>query len=367
MKIIFIPNLPYTYRDHKRFGVEYFIKQGYNVEVLDLHNIIVPGYKDRVKIDYFTFDSHLELDNKHDVLEKIKYLQSEDFIFYYTGSKKGIQLLHEMSKVTKAKFITYIEGSIPSAVEPCGLIKNIKSFIRKFIRRDRFETDYFVSGSPKDEILFSNLIGKNTKIIHANSSDYDLCLNAKGYIFEKPYCVFLDTDVINASDYELIDIKVKLDIENYLNKIINFFKWIENNFQIDVIISAHPKSRIYLNKDNLNGIKVVHGKSVELVKNAEFVINEGTTAVSYAVCFDKPMLFFTLSEISFFKHTCAFAKVFKKQIIGIDNPRDLLVSKIKKELNNKQNYQYYKNNYLTYTDDKVQAFEMLNNFFIRGK
>lgn len=75
MKIIFIPNLPYTYRDHQRFGVEYFLKRGYDVEVMDVHHILLPGYKEKVNIDYWTFDKHYEPQKINELIAKYSKLK----------------------------------------------------------------------------------------------------------------------------------------------------------------------------------------------------------------------------------------------------------------------------------------------------
>lgn len=363
LKIVFIPNLPYTYRDHERFGVKYFIDKGYDVEVLDIHKILIPGYKEKVKIDYYTFNLHIELESKLALLDKIKHLKSNDFIFFYIAGKNGIELLDDMRNVTKAKFITYVSGSIPISTEPCGFVDNLKLFIHKFIIKKGFSTDYYVSGSQKDEKAHSNLIGKNTKIIESHSRDYNLCLNTKGYEYDKSYCVFLDTDAIDASDYMLLNKDYKIDKEKYIDKITTFFKLIEKYFDLEVIIAAHPKSRVYKDINQLNGIRVVHGKSVNLVKNSEFILNEGTTAISYAIFFNKPSLFFTLKEISFFKHTCSFTKALNKKIINIDKPLEIKKEDIEDELKNMGLYDKYKKDYLTYTDDMTNTFDTINGLF----
>ena len=340
---------------------------GYEVEVLDVHNILLPGYKERVKIDYWTFESHVEIKNKKELFEKIQLLDSNVFIFFYIAGKEAEQLLCSMREHTKAKFITYVGGSIPITTEPCSQLKSIefaaKRIIKKIIKRKVFETDYYVSGSKKDEIIFESLIGKNTKIIKSHSRDYNLSLSTIGYKMDKPYCVFLDTDVMNASDYQIESVEVDATIEEYLSKLIVFFKWVEKNFSCCVIIAAHPKSRVYLGKDQIEGIVIVHGKSSELVKHAKFVMNEGSTAVSYAILFNKPMFFFTSNEISFFKHTCSFAKSLGKNIINIDFLSEKTKIKIKNELKNTDEYEVYQQNYLTYSNNKVNTFEMLDDFF----
>lgn len=370
MKIVFIPNLPYTYRDHKRFGVEFFLEKGYDTEVMDIHKVLLPGYKEKVDIEYFTFDNHWEPESIDEIVERVKKLSKNDFVFFYIAGFNAIKLLKEMKKHTQAKFITYVGASIPTTTVSCTLFdslkKQVKNFVKRFIPKYqlKFDTDYYVAGAPKDEIIFSNLITKNTKIIKSNSRDYNLCLKSKPYENEKQYSVFLDTDAIDASDYVLFGNSAKKDIETYLKKLKEFFQWIEKEYNVDVIIAAHPKSRIYKNKDRFNGFKVLHGKSVELVHGSKFVINEGTTAISYAIFFDKPLIFFTFKEINFFcHHLCAFTKELQKEAIDIDF---IDKKKLDREFKNKNRYSHYKNNYMTYEDTNVDTYEMIEKEILKA-
>ena len=361
MKIVFIPSLPYTYRDHKRLGVELFLEKGYDVEVMDIHKVLIPGYKEKVNIEYFTFEKHWEPNNIEEIVERCKKLSENDFIFFYINE---VTILHKIQEKAKAKFITFIGGSIPISSVYCKKLLHYKLQFKNLIKNllpkykiKPFSTDYFISGSPKDELIFPYLINKNTKVYKSNSRDYNLCLKSEPFQTINKYCVFLDTDVIDASDYILSKEGKKDNLDNYLRKIISFFKLIEKKFMVSVIISAHPKSRIYKNKTELEGIKIVHGKSVELVQGSEFVINEGTTAISYAIFFQKPIIFFTFKEIDFFyEYTCTFAKELKKAIINIDK---LDFDLFQKELLNFTYYDYYKNQYLTYFDAKQDTFEMV--------
>ncbi|MBE0497530.1 MAG: hypothetical protein IBX45_14025 [Campylobacterales bacterium] len=361
MKILFIPNLPYTLRDHKRFGVEFFLSRGYGVEVMDVHKVLMPGYKEKVNIEYYTFDKHWEPKDESEIIERVKKLSEEDIIFFYGNE---VRILHVMKFHTKAKFMTYVGGSIPTSTVFCSKVLYFKLQFKKFIkslipkyRIKPFSTDYFVSGSPKDELVFPYLIGKNTKIYQSNSRDYNLCLKSKPFASDEKYCVFLDTDALDASDYVLFGEDKKGDFDAYFKKLIGFFGWVEREFGVKVIISAHPKSRIYKDKNEIQGIKVVHEKSVELVQGSEFVITEGTTAISYGVFFKKPLIIFTFKEISFFhEHCCTFAKELNKAIVNIDN----LDKKIfLRELENTSGYDYYKFNYLTYKDERTDTFEMI--------
>lgn len=369
MKIIVIPNFGYTERDHKRFGVEYLQDSGIDTYVMDVTSVLHPGKQEKIKIDYFRCKNYIELFALEEVLNFVKQLNSDDYILFYIADSKFLNLL---KKNTSAKFITYVGGSIPSSTTFCNFYDKLKFYAKKIIKNflkkykiENFNTDFFISGSPKDEKIFPFLIGPNTKLVKSNSRDYNLCLGTNPFFYEKKYCVYLDTDVIDAADYTILDMDVKTNKELYFKTLIGFFKWIEDHFKIEVIISAHPSSRIYKDKKEIEGIKIIHGQSNSLVKGSEFVINEGTTAISYAIFFNKPLIFFTFREIDFFyKYVCAFAKELNKHIINVD---DLDLKLFQQELHNVDKFNYYKFTYLTYDDTKEDTFGMLKREILENE
>jgi len=371
MKIVFMPTLPLTPRDYEYLGIKYFIEKGYDVAVLETHQLLLPSYKSKVDIEYYKIEKTYEPISTKALLEITDMLSSDDFIFYYLGSKEAVILLNKMKKTTKAKFVTYISGCVPSTSSPCGILRQLKAFVRPVIKKvidTTFETDIVITGAPKDEIIFPFLISKNTKVVQAHSRDYELCLTAVAYQNDNKYCVFLDTDIIDASDYHIFGNKSDNNLEAYHCKLEAFFKWIEKNFGVEVIISAHPKSRVFKNKTNFNGFKVVHNASASLVKGSKFALSEGTTAISFAVYFNKPMLFFTMQELNFFyKHTCAYANQFKKQIINIDDIKHLNINNITQELTSTEYYDNFKYNYLTYKDSSEPIFKIIENELLFGR
>ncbi|WP_434658658.1 hypothetical protein [Sulfurimonas sp. NW9] len=371
MKIVFMPMLPLTYRDYQMLGVEYFHAKGYDVSVVAPHNILLPHYKIQVNISYYNYQNMLEPHTMEELLNILSSLSKNDYIFYYLGGKEAVNLLNNIRKVTEATFVTYISGSVPATSSPCGLLKRLKAKIRPIVKSiidKKFETDIIAFGAPKDEIIYPCLIGKNTKKIYTHSRDYEVCKNVDGNIHQKKYCVFLDTDIINASDYVIFENKAEKKIDNYYKKLIKFFKFLEDTMYMDVVISAHPKSRILQNRDNFNGFKVVHNNSAALVKNCSFVFSEGTTAVSFAVYFNKPMFFFTMQETSFFlETTCSYAKEFGKKIFYVDDLGNINKELIEEELLNTDKYSYFKYNYLTYKDETDQVFEIIEKELLIGR
>lgn len=371
-----MPMLPLTQRDYEYLGVRYFVEHGFDVSVLETHQLLLPKYENKVQLNYFSFENYIKPTTMNELFDYVKSLSSEDFIFFYLASKDAIKLLNQIKNLSNVKFLTYVSGSVPSTSSPCGVKNIIKRKLMPYMRNiqyffgiGKFETDYYFTGAPKDELIYPYLKTHKTKHIKIHSRDYEQCLNINSYKSDQPYCVYLDTDIVNASDYEIYGIDInKDDADNYHIKLIEYFKWIENMFKIKLIISAHPKSRIYKDLDNYYGFKVVHNKSPELVKGCEFVINEGTTAVSFPVYFDKPIIFFTMKEITFFYiYACSYTKVLNKIILNIDDLNENLYEQMKLELQNKDGYNYYKYNYIAYKNLDVSNFELIKNELTGGR
>ena len=71
-----------------------------------------------------------------------------------------------------------------------------------------------------------------------------------------------------------------------------------------------------------NNIRVIYGKIGELIKNSEFVITKGSTAISFAVLFNKPIIYYTTDEYENFAGTKiiikSYSSYFNKSPINID-------------------------------------------------
>lgn len=353
MKLIIIPNLPYTYRDHLRFGTKYFLDRGYDVEVWDIHKILLPGYKEKVNIEYFTFENYFEINSFNELFIKAKQLSKDDYILFNFGSSR-IEFLNKLKDNTHAKFIIHASGALPIN----GITFNVKKYSSENTKK--FNTDIVFLASPKDKILYKDFITTKTRIIKANSRDYDLFLENSIYKYPKKYCTYIDTDAIDASDYVFSKNQAKVSKESYYKKLFSFLEFIENNFNLKVIIAAHPKSRKFFNRININGFKIEHFKTAELVKNSEFVINEGSAAISYAILNNKPLIFFSSEELSFFKFGVDMAFELKKKIINLSN---FNLTQVKNELSNNFRYTHYKFNYITCEEKKQNTFEIMENYF----
>jgi hypothetical protein len=70
----------------------------------------------------------------------------------------------------------------------------------------------------------------------------------------------------------------------------NFFDALELLTGAAVVIAAHPRFNKKEHKGVFDRRTVIHGKTMELVKSAKFVVTHSSTSISGAVLFRKPLL-----------------------------------------------------------------------------
>ena len=177
----------------------------------------------------------------------------------------------------------------------------------------------------------AQLMDQSSKLIWAHSFDYDqfLNLNRKSEIStDEEYAVFYESPYpLFKNDIYIEGIENTLTIEKFYPSICKFFSYIENKFNIKIIIAAHPQSKHLSNKVYGNR-QIVSGKTADITKFCKFVILRNSTAITFPVLWKKPMLFYTTNEIMTSKFMTGnlevFTKFFSKKAFNIDSNLDKL-------------------------------------------
>jgi hypothetical protein len=78
----------------------------------------------------------------------------------------------------------------------------------------------------------------------------------------------------------------------------DFMSRLRKLMEIDILIAAHPRSDMETLEKNYYGYKIFNYETVDLVRDAEFVIGHYSTSLQYAVFFNKPILILTTDELS---------------------------------------------------------------------
>ncbi len=159
-----------------------------------------------------------------------------------------------------------------------------------------------------------------------------------------PYIVFLDTYIPLHHDLITYNMQKYVSVENYQATLRKFFDQIENKFQAEVIIAAHPKA-IY-NNNEFGSRQIIKYKTGELIKDAKLVITHMSNSTAFAMLFNKPVVFISTSEMdktpkfAFRLHT--FAQHLNKNVYAVDkyNIEQMDFSPIDKEYSEKYIYSY---------------------------
>ena len=165
------------------------------------------------------------------------------------------------------------------------------------------------------------------------------------------YGVFLSSPNPKFGTDDLIGAKpAPWTSEVWYPALCKFFDRIERETNTKIEITGHYRAKFEKN-DPLFGYRNVHyGKTRELIKGAKYVITLGSTAISYAVIYKKPILFIysnqLKSHLGAMKGTKNFADYFGMRPINIDdwggNLSDYLIV-------NEERYKAYESDALTST------------------
>ena len=219
---------------------------------------------------------------------------------------------------------------------------------------------------------------KNFVKIDFNSYDYSNALimkrnKKKNYV--KNYIIYLDS----GSPYFTGDTHVKgnripkYDIKKNYSDLNFFFDKIEKYFNAKVIVIPHPKYR----SSNTNKIKSFnpyfnnrivsnhHDSLAKLSSDCLFFIHHGSTAMSYAIIYYKPVLHIYSSEWPY--ESGELQSIYNQSKNTGTKPFDISKLNKKKILKSltvdKLKYKYYKYKYLT---PKNKNVEKIPNYKIIG-
>ena len=122
---------------------------------------------------------------------------------------------------------------------------------------------------------------------------------------------------------------------------------LKNQFDIDIVIAAHPKSSYSSNP--FNGREIFVNRTCDLVKDCEFVVAHTSTSVHFAVLFEKPVIFTYTNDIRklskgyFFNSLKLNADILNAAFYNMDEVREheVLFPRINLKKYRKYKYDYF--------------------------
>jgi hypothetical protein len=234
-------------------------------------------------------------------------------------------------------------GSIPVLEEaPAGGIGVVERVQRavglgmtKWVRRieSKLNLLYVERFLPADYVIVSGEHARrtaaarapNARIIETHNFDYDAFLQLQARppaVAARPYAVFLDQDIAFHPEYLFDNLKPYVTPERYFPAVCASLRALGASLGLELRVAAHPRaSYARRDVDYFEGIPVEYHKTAELIRGASVVVCHTSTAIQYAVLFEKPLVFITTDELavtSLGSYAEKFAEILGKHAINID-------------------------------------------------
>lgn len=310
-KIIYITKDPYWVRDHHRYGGEYLEQKGYHVEIwrIMMQGSIDFGDEKRMyqgnNLFHYTW-KQFQIEAKKN-LDAIYILQTYNPFYIYLTGLKTVRILMSglgpMIPQAKPKQInTGLSGSVKRWINRGILLSiRLKRQYRKGVKEKRF-LDSFVPANPPTLIVTSTRdAGRfyfhrgepEERIFYVHSQDYDRFIEANREKQEKKdrYILYIDSTYTgNAYDTAMTGISPgpEKHAKEYQDQLEKVFEKMEAHYGIPVVISGHPHT-VYP-EGAYSGREITFYRTCEQVRDADCVIMQMSTAISFPLLYDKPMV-----------------------------------------------------------------------------
>ena len=289
----------YPYRFLKNHSIRFELDQlnkYVNVIVWDLGGLLNPFFIQKSESKDFYSDSY-------------KYIHINTFksFFYELNKLKGSVLFFQVVRVinfktwlifnliglSRHRFIVFDNSGI-RFLDSRKKLRNRSLEYKNLLRKSSTITpDYYLSSGSSSSSEHLKYNSKKIQSIKGSSWEYSnsLLSNSKRIVSHK-YAVLIDGAGPRFKDDLVLqeDSKTKLTSGEWYPSLVNFLNQIESTCNIKVVIAAHPKSNYNKFPKEFDYRPVYYGVTKELVKSSEFIITRQSTASSFAVIYDKPIV-----------------------------------------------------------------------------
>ena len=312
MEIVFLtPWAPYE-ADRTQMGIT-SLSGRFRVTVADLSPLLAPEHpRPAPAADVVRLESYAALDAF--LLEK----KGAIFFDYVLGSTP---ILLKQERLFRAlgrhgiRYIVLLASSLPvPSAKNSGLFKKIFFRLRTSVGLPGYLADLTVKRfigllrrrgllyarpwrvyavNHKAASGFISACGLEAGLLRSvNSFDYSLSLEARrqGYApVLKKTCVLIDENLVDSRDFAYAGLKA-LTAEEFYTPLNAFLGKIEKELGLEPVIAAHPKTRRGVLEEKYPGRRVIYGGTMQTIAEASLVLAHWSTALSFAVIFDKPAL-----------------------------------------------------------------------------
>ena len=401
---------PYTFTEFKYYTYEllYLVKKkNYEVIIHDLSSISSNKEYDKIwktkrEKRAIVFPSLLSWISAFNKIRKRKNILIYDFL-HYGEVNFQVFIVELFLMFSQHPILKPFISGVPSYKSK----KNLRFYLSKILKYKLNLKTYFIKIKEK---FFSTLIKlikfkkifimtnkdfnafknkKNINLIKGHSFDYSNHLlkknNNSNKLNKKKYIVYLDrgTPYFPGDAPAARQKIVKIDNESYYKDLNLYFDKLEKLYNAKVIVIPHSKYKITkLKKKNLNPYfnnrltDNSYNATAKLIPKCLFVINHGSTALSYAIINYKSVRFLYTKSYNLYDGTQDKDILLQAKILGAKTV-DFATAKKKdlfKSLKvNKSKYDLYKYKFLTYKSKKLPKpihkiiEDLMNQLFKKNK
>ena len=324
--LIYIAATPLTIKIKELFFLEIFEQAGYRVEYWSLHRFYHPAMR---LPDELNEPGYVILDTPGDLKRRLSLydpsrtyiIYTLDFVYLYRHlfdlvNRAGFRI----SSIFPYSGISHIQLSRQEKLRrvfSSNIIKKIPEFLKANVL---FKCYCRTHGLQLSQHYFSSSFPRTDAINHPDYESYMKLKNSPDRVVEGPYAVFLDIYFPLHPDLVLMAGWNTAEPALYQKSLRDFFDKLEALLQMPVVVAAHPKATY--DHSEMGNRRVIKYKTNELVRDASLVISHLSTSTSYAVLYDKPVLFVTCTEMAKYSKFSfrleMYARRFGKKVYNID-------------------------------------------------
>jgi hypothetical protein len=307
--IFFIHRFPFNKEAFIRDEFNYFLKQGHTVKYLDIASLLkkrklVDSCPQELKkhVVYFTskreFAKFLLVNNENTLVvtdvgllansawmyiaifrSKISYLLFENSVLLFGPAPKLlISTLHSKKLIQRLNFKKIF-------IKPVELVQyTYATLIKK-------SASLIITSKNKLSSEKAALKGEKTKVEYTVSMDYAQALKITDEeLILQPYAVFIDQYFNHHPDFKTKHIVHSFSAKQYYGELNKFLVNFEEQSGLKVVIASHPRRSEAHQQDFYPQFPLFYNKTGALIKNANLVLTHFSTAINFAVIFNKPFI-----------------------------------------------------------------------------
>lgn len=307
MRIVYLAGQPISKRNLERFGINDFLKQGYEIIYADL----CPYLKSQQKFATAPGVTTLKITTLREVIKLCLSLTPQDVVFDQLGGLNTRTLaVYWALRLRAPRFATIMVEAVVSWPVPnkkvwprvLRYIKNPAALpfvvCRKILSQAKPKTfgvpqyDYVLAMNRKAIAGAQSRLKNPNALILGSTEDYVIAKNTEVIkdLKDEAYIAYLDLGEGYHPDNNYLGVPHdKMDFDAYYAALNRYMDALEAFHKMPVKVACHPRLDLELCKKLFNGRDLYHYQTAALTKGATYAFTTYSTSISFAVIFNKPI------------------------------------------------------------------------------